>query len=670
MPEILTTNFKTDNARRFVDDVLSNDYYVFISGTTQDDAENSIRSKMEFLEKTIFGKKVYDSDVKFMVKYYPWQRETVYSKFDDITDLEGVNFYSVVGPTNHNTGDYRVYKCLDNGDGSPSINAPQWDADTPDQLYDTQDGYIWKFMYSMTRIEFDAYNALGYIPIIGTFDTDPTSTTGGSPFSDIVIENSESSNGYKTVTGNLDSVPSDNPTSNISSFYAKFTSETFGSSVGYYVGQTILLTNPVDNFTDIFTILVYTYDENTNRARFIVQNKTKPNSQYSGYTGFGSNAKFKVLPRIIISGDGTGAIGYPIIDNGSITDIVLHNPGEGYNNAVAEVRDPIYDFDPDNPNTVDVRAIIRPVLAPVDGHGTNLLDELKCRHVLLYGYITGADNTQIGYNNTYSKVGIVRNPTFDIYDPTTETTTFTVTVATGTNDYGAGNKYYINGSVSPQLTLVEGQTYVFDQSDASNATHPLRFSETGDGTHGGGVEYTTGVTTNGTPGSAGAYTQIVVEDPAPILHYYCTAHSGMGGQANTDQYAPPANPNIFDNRFGFVTDEIAGVQKNEILYQIDGSNVTVFQGKVFDLDYTSNTVWLVEYSGSSENQANSDISFDDSLTFRRSNGQIIRINTPVANNIIESTYVQRSGKVYYMEDFFPLERTENSREEFKFVMEF
>ena len=253
--------------------------------------------------------------------------------------------------------------------------------------------------------------------------------------------------------------------------------------------------------------------------------------------------------------------------------------------------------------------------------------------------------------------------------------TFTVTVAQKDIDHvyygnGSSNGFYINEMASPFIKLIPGNTYRFDQSDASNATHPLRFSETGDGTHGGGVEYTTGVTTNGTPGSAGAYTQIVVEDPAPTLHYYCTAHSGMGGQANTDQYAPPANPNIFDNRFGFVTDEIAGVQKNEILYQIDGSNVTVFQGKVFDLDYTSNTVWLVEYSGSSENQANSDISFDDSLTFRRSNGQIIRINTPVANNIIESTYVQRSGKVYYMEDFFPLERTENSREEFKFVMEF
>ena len=48
-------------------------------------------------------------------------------------------------------------------------------------------------------------------------------------------------------------------------------------------------------------------------------------------------------------------------------------------------------------------------------------------------------------------------------------------------------------------------------------------------------KYTTGVTTNGTPGQAGAYTQIDVQSGAPsTLYYYCTNHSGMGGQANTD----------------------------------------------------------------------------------------------------------------------------------------
>ena len=43
----------------------------------------------------------------------------------------------------------------------------------------------------------------------------------------------------------------------------------------------------------------------------------------------------------------------------------------------------------------------------------------------------------------------------------------------------------------------------------------------------------TGVTTEGTPGSAGAKTTITVASGAPT-YYYCSAHSGMGGQADTN----------------------------------------------------------------------------------------------------------------------------------------
>ncbi len=98
-----------------------------------------------------------------------------------------------------------------------------------------------------------------------------------------------------------------------------------------------------------------------------------------------------------------------------------------------------------------------------------------------------------------------------------------------------GNKYRFDdfGTSAITLELQEGGTFTFDQSDASNAGHPLRFSSTADGTHGGGSEYTTGVTTTGTPGQAGAKTVITVAGSAPTLYYYCTQHSGMGGQANT-----------------------------------------------------------------------------------------------------------------------------------------
>ena len=129
--------------------------------------------------------------------------------------------------------------------------------------------------------------------------------------------------------------------------------------------------------------------------------------------------------------------------------------------------------------------------------------------------------------------GLASTASLGTVSVTATLTTYTVTVATGTNSYGTGNKFYIDGSVSPTLTLTEGQTYKFDQSDSTNSTHPLRFSTTANGTHAGGSEYTTGVTTNGTPGSSGAYTQITVASGAPTLYYYCTNHSGMGGTANT-----------------------------------------------------------------------------------------------------------------------------------------
>ena len=110
------------------------------------------------------------------------------------------------------------------------------------------------------------------------------------------------------------------------------------------------------------------------------------------------------------------------------------------------------------------------------------------------------------------------------------TVTYTVTVVDS-----SGNKYRFNGGSSnaETLELTEGTVYLFDQSDSSNSGHPLRFSTTNNGTHNSGTEYTTGVTTFGTPGSAGAYTRIKVATDAPTLYYYCSSHSGMGGQANT-----------------------------------------------------------------------------------------------------------------------------------------
>ena len=95
-----------------------------------------------------------------------------------------------------------------------------------------------------------------------------------------------------------------------------------------------------------------------------------------------------------------------------------------------------------------------------------------------------------------------------------------------------GNKYAFEGATTPDFTIDEGKTYRFDQSDSTNDTHPLRFSIVENGTWGGGSAYSTGVTTHGTPGVKGAYTEINVTKVTPNhLYYYCTAHSGMGNDA-------------------------------------------------------------------------------------------------------------------------------------------
>ena len=115
------------------------------------------------------------------------------------------------------------------------------------------------------------------------------------------------------------------------------------------------------------------------------------------------------------------------------------------------------------------------------------------------------------------------------------TITYTVTVATGTTQYGTGNRYYINGELAPVLYLQAGNRYIFDQSDNTNDTHQLAFSTNPNNDP--AASYTTGVTSTGTPGTSGAKTTIVVapvkKTGAPVLFYYCTNHSNMGNAAQT-----------------------------------------------------------------------------------------------------------------------------------------
>ena len=105
--------------------------------------------------------------------------------------------------------------------------------------------------------------------------------------------------------------------------------------------------------------------------------------------------------------------------------------------------------------------------------------------------------------------------------PNSSSKTIAVQAAAKVVGAGTGNRYFIDGVQQKTLVVKAGQTYKFSYPSA----HPFKFSTTADGTHGGGSEYTSGVTVGTNE------VTIVIPNSSSItsLYYYCSAHSGMGG---------------------------------------------------------------------------------------------------------------------------------------------
>ena len=186
------------------------------------------------------------------------------------------------------------------------------------------------------------------------------------------------------------------------------------------------------------------------------------------------------------------------------------------------------------------------------------------------------------------------------------TVTYTVTVASKTanhryNGSGSSSGYFIDGSESPFITLVPGVTYRFDQADNSNSNHPLRFYLEAQKT----TAYTTNVTTNGTAGSAGAYTEITVTDTTPqVLHYQCSAHGLMGNAVATQS-------NVVHNNFqATFLEGISVTGVSTFTGQIDGNGGANISGAETVLssatvsDLTDNRVVIAGSSGALEDSAN------------------------------------------------------------------
>ena len=197
-------------------------------------------------------------------------------------------------------------------------------------------------------------------------------------------------------------------------------------------------------------------------------------------------------------------------------------------------------------------------------YNNQLVDSVRGGNKTLASNATTAEVTdeQYGYIDTFNSDGFTSTPGSgdnDYYNGTSKTyvawtwnaggtasKTYTVKVVSD-----SGNKYRFDdfGTSAVTLDLEEGGTYVFDSSDSSVDSHPFVL-----GTSANSNEYSTGVTytLDGTDVTYSAYTSgfaaattrkltITVPASAPTLYYWCSVHSGMGGQVNTNSTAGSSN---------------------------------------------------------------------------------------------------------------------------------
>ena len=167
MASLVTSKFRVHNAQQFAEafsETSNTVMYLFIGKNTTFPNDNSPPTPVNStanIEYTPWrdmyaAKRITTADVTHAIERYNWTSGTVYDQYDDQdTDLLEDDFYVM-------TEDYNVYKCLFNVSASASTTKPTGVSTSP---FTTADGYIWKYMYTVTTAKALKFLTNDYIPV-------------------------------------------------------------------------------------------------------------------------------------------------------------------------------------------------------------------------------------------------------------------------------------------------------------------------------------------------------------------------------------------------------------------------------------------------------------------------------------------------------------------------
>ena len=204
MSAIISDQFRILNAETFVKiftgiGTTTNVYYTFIglpnstdtatgSGTTDwntntPSPKDMFKEQNDYYDTMLALKKITTQDVRRMVRKVNWNSSVKYDMYRH--DYNVSNLSPVAGATNLYDANYyvvntnfQVYICLQNGidpehpTGQPSLDEPTFADLEPRAAGSSGDGYIWKYLFTISPNDIIKFDSLDFIPVPSNWGND------------------------------------------------------------------------------------------------------------------------------------------------------------------------------------------------------------------------------------------------------------------------------------------------------------------------------------------------------------------------------------------------------------------------------------------------------------------------------------------------------------------
>lgn len=504
----VTSDFRLHSVEQFIesiDEVANSTYYVFAGRHTDFPTSNvpqptdSVRDRHYRAYATmVFGKQVTPADIYPMARRIDYEANVVYTAYDDQDALlEQRDYYVVVdaGAQHH------VWKCLDNGSGSLSTVEPDFsEIDGNDEVYQTSDGYRWKYMYSVSDTVFDRFATTNFIPVVANAEVAAAAVDGAID----TIRVESAGEGYDCYVSGVFS-SSDIRLGGNNLAYAIPPSS--ASVNGYYDGCVLYLTagTGAGQYRTV--------------TRSYVNSSTKWVVLETPFDVVPTNGtEFDLTPRVEIVGDGRqtiNAAARAIVNSvgNTIHRVEMLSRGAGYQSATASVVAPAA-------LELVAPASLRVVYSPPGGHGSNAAAELMARSIGISVTFANSESGTIPTSNDFRKIGLLKDPKF-------ANVSLSVTVSSG--DFFPTETAWVSrearlGGVG---TTVSGNTeFVVDVPGLDNLLVPGSFVRLSDGPDSQLVK-TVSASSNDTHTSVAAQTAIRFTSSNVVVGFVTPGASGV-----------------------------------------------------------------------------------------------------------------------------------------------